>query len=115
MEFTSADAWSQIGNIVLTSGVSFQPGLPTAGSLGTIFCTGLTVDGAASATGLPLPYNLAGVTVTIGEAPAPLFSVANLGTFPQINFQVPYEASPNPDTTMQVVLSQNWGPGGNNG
>ena len=82
----------QIGNIVVTSGASFQPGMPAKGSIGTIFCTGLSIPGVVSATTLPLPWNLAGVTVTVGGAAAPLFAVANLGAFQQINFQTPLEA-----------------------
>ena len=54
-------------------------GLPAAGSIGTIFCTGLSVKGVVSAAGLPLPNSLAGTTVTIGGAAAPLFAVADLG------------------------------------
>ncbi|MGA3097754.1 MAG: hypothetical protein ABSF25_14975 [Bryobacteraceae bacterium] len=82
----------QIGSIVVTSGASFQPGMPAKGSIGTIFCSGLSIPGVVSATSLPLPMSLAGVTVTVGGAAAPLFAVADLGAFQQINFQVPLEA-----------------------
>lgn len=57
------------------------------------FCTGLTVGGVVSAPLGPLPTNLAGVTVTVGGVTAPLFAVANLGGYQQINFQVPLAAS----------------------
>ena len=33
--------WGQIGNIAVTNAASFQRGLPSNGSVGTIFCTGL--------------------------------------------------------------------------
>jgi uncharacterized protein (TIGR03437 family) len=92
----------QIGNIVVTSGASFQPGLPQLGSIGTIFCTGLSIQGVVSARDLPLPTSLAGVTVTVGGAAAPLFAVADLGSFQQINFQVPLEA-----VSDQIAVSQN--------
>jgi len=59
-----------------TNGASFQSGLPEPGSIGTIFCTGLSVAGTVSASGSPLPMSLAGVSVTVGGAPAPLFAVA---------------------------------------
>lgn len=101
-------AWSQIGNITVTSAASFQPGVPPPGSIGTIFCTGLDIKGVVGAAGVPLPWTLAGVTVTIGGAPAPLFAVADLGGYQQINFQVPLEAKFNPDRSgAQVVVSQN--------
>jgi uncharacterized protein (TIGR03437 family) len=100
-----AACWSQIENIAITSGASFQPGLPAAGSIGTIFCTGLVVDGVVSAPGFPLPYELAGVTVTVGSAPAPLFAVANHGSYQQINFQVPLEIRTEP-SPLQVAVAQ---------
>lgn len=75
---------------------SFSPGLPGPGSLGTIFCTGLTgVNGVIAATGTPLPHVIAGVRVTFnGSLDAPLLAVADLGGYyQQINFQVPWHAS----------------------
>ena len=98
--------WAQISNIKVTSAASFEPGLPARGSLGTIFCTGLTVEGVVSAEEVPLPTTLAGVTVTIGGALAPLLAVADLGGYQQINFQVPLESQINADGTTQVMLSQ---------
>lgn len=106
-----AAARCQIGNIVVTSAASFQPGLPASGSIGTIFCTGLVVSGTVIAPGVPLPLSLAGVTVTVGSAGAPIFAVAGLGGYEQINFQVPLEAKFNPDGTVQVVVGQNGGQG----
>jgi uncharacterized protein (TIGR03437 family) len=87
---------------VVTSGASFQSGLPANGSIGTIFCTGLSLQDVVIATSLPLPTSLAGVTVTVGGAVAPLFAVANLGAFQQINFQVPLDAA-----SGYVTVSQN--------
>jgi uncharacterized protein (TIGR03437 family) len=81
-----------IQNVVVTSAASFQVGLPPAGSIGAIFCTGLQVQGIVTAQGTPLPMSLAGVTVTVGGAPAPLFAVADDGGYQQINFQVPQGA-----------------------
>jgi uncharacterized protein (TIGR03437 family) len=101
-------AQAQIQNIVVTSGASFQPGLPPGGSIGTIFCTGLTVSGVVSAEATPLPYTLSGITVTIGGVPAPLFAVAQLAGYQQINFQVPYDfqAGDGPGGLYAEVLIQ---------
>jgi len=82
----SCFAQNAIQNIVVTSGASFQIGLPHVGSIGTIFCTGLIVKGVIPATTVPLPFTLAGVTVTVGGARAPLFAVAALSGYQQINF-----------------------------
>jgi len=81
--------------------------MPDLGSLGTIFCTGLAVNGVVNASQLPLPTTLAGVTVTAGGAPAPLLAVASLGAYQQINFQVPQAMAVSPDGTTLVVVSQN--------
>jgi hypothetical protein len=70
--------WGQIGNIAVTNAASFERGLPGNGSVGTVFCTGLTVQGVSAAHDVPLPFSLAGVSVTIGGMAAPLFAVANL-------------------------------------
>jgi uncharacterized protein (TIGR03437 family) len=102
---------AQIANIAVTNGASFQAGLPQSGSIGTIFCTGLSVAGVVSAPGTPLPTSLAGVSVTVGGVPAPLFAVAGFAGYQQINFQVPqgfqYQlpAAPGP-STANVVVSQ---------
>jgi uncharacterized protein (TIGR03437 family) len=97
-------ASAEIGNIAVTNGASFAAGLPAPGSVGTIFCTGLSIQGIVTASGLPLPLTLAGVSVTVGGAAAPLYAVADSGTYQQINFQVPTGPS---DGTRTVVISQN--------
>ena len=98
--------WAQISNIKVVSAASFGPGLPANGSLGTVFCTGLAVQGVVSAEKTPLPTTLAGVTVTIGGVLAPLLAVAELGGYQQINFQVPLEVPINADGTTQVLVGQ---------
>ncbi len=100
-------ASAQIGNIVVTNAASFEVGMPDRGSLGTIFCTGLVVDSVVRADHLPLPKTLAGVTVTVGGASAPLLVVASLGGYQQINFQAPEATVGNPDATVPVVVTQN--------
>jgi uncharacterized protein (TIGR03437 family) len=100
-------ASGQIGNIVVTSAASFQPGLPPKGSIGTIFCTGLRVSGIVSAAGTPLPTGLAGVTVTVGGVAAPLFAVADIGRYQQINFQMPVQYSPLAPAPTELIVTQN--------
>jgi uncharacterized protein (TIGR03437 family) len=94
---------AQIANIFVTNAAGFQEGLPPRGSIGTIFCTGLTVEGVVSAPQVPLPTNLAGVSVTIGGVGAPLFAVADLGGYQQINFQVPLGAQIEIDPVRSTV------------
>jgi uncharacterized protein (TIGR03437 family) len=95
-----------IGNIVVTSASSFAAGLPPAGSIGTIFCTGLKISGSVTATSVPLPYMLAGITVKVWGFPAPLFAVASGPGYQQINFQVPY-AFGFPGTNPEILVEQN--------
>jgi uncharacterized protein (TIGR03437 family) len=73
----------------VTDAATFTPGLPFAGSLATVFCTGLTGIGTQTATSFPLPFQIAGVSVTISGTSAPLLAVGNLGGYQQINIQVP--------------------------
>jgi len=75
--------------LALTDSATFTPGLPDVGSLGTIFCTGLTgVNGVQAATQYPLPYQIAGVSVSLFGIRVPLLAVADFGSYQQINFQV---------------------------
>ena len=93
-------------NIVVTSASSFRVGVPAQGSIGTIFCTGLNVSGTVQADGTPLPWSLAGVSVTVGGAKAPLFSASGLNGYQQINFQVPQEALLG-GYTIPITVTQN--------
>src|SRR6185437_13679032 len=61
------------------------------GSLITIFGTNMA-SGTATATNTPLPLNLNGTVVQIGNSFAPLLFVSPN----QINAQVPFEISPGP-------------------
>lgn len=89
----------QIQNIAAASAANFESGLPPPGSIAAIFCTGLNIIGVVQAAQTPLPFQLNGVSVTIGGAPAPIFAIADLGGFQQINVQVPNEA-----TSASVVI-----------
>ncbi len=85
---------AEIANIVVTSAASFERGMPWGGSIASVFCTGLKgINGVIAADHYPLPLELAGVRVTIGETRAPLFAVVELGGYQQINLQVPWEAA----------------------
>jgi uncharacterized protein (TIGR03437 family) len=68
------------------------------GALASIF--GSNFAGAETVASLPLPTNLAGVSVTVNGKPAPLLAV----TGGQINFQVPWEAAVG---DAQIVVSVN--------
>lgn len=93
-------------NIVATSAASFQVGLPPSGSIGAIFCTGLQLQGIVAAQMLPLPTTLAGISVTVGGAPAPILAVADDGGYEQINFQVPQGIVATQNSTI-IVVTQN--------
>ena len=94
-------------NIIVTSAASFQVGIPARGSIGAVFCTGLALSGTTQAQGAPLPWSLAGVSVTVGGASAPLFSVSDLGGYQQVNFQVPQEAVFANDGSAAITVTQN--------
>ncbi len=98
--------WSQIGNIAVTDAASFQVGIPAKGSIAAIFCTGVSVAGTVQSEGAPLPWSLAGVSVTIGGANAPLFSVSALSGYQQINVQVPQEVMFASDGSAAITVSQ---------
>jgi uncharacterized protein (TIGR03437 family) len=68
----------------VTNAASFAPEELAPGSIATIFGSNLT-QVTAQAASVPLPTNLAGVTLNIGGVLAPLYYVSPT----QINFQVP--------------------------
>ncbi|HVW85073.1 MAG TPA: hypothetical protein VHB50_10355, partial [Bryobacteraceae bacterium] len=87
-------AIAQIQITAVTTSAGFVPGLPAYGGLCTIFVSGLTgINGVVTAQSLPLPVSLAGVQVYFGNLAAPLYGVASLNGYQQINIQVPYESS----------------------
>lgn len=78
----------------ITNGASFLSGA-APGIIATIFGTGLTtVNGIAQASGLPLPTEIAGTSVKLGDTKLPLFAVANVSGQEQINFQMPFTSAP---------------------
>jgi len=89
-------ATAQIHVSVVASSAGFAPGLPAMGSLASIGLTGLTgIQGIQSVTGCPLPYEFAGVSVTVNGTPAPILAVAELMEYQQINIQVPFYQTSN--------------------
>lgn len=68
------------------------------GSLATLYGSALALTNASAET-LPLPVDLAGVTVTVNGTPAPLLFVSPF----QVNFQVPWGTLPG---TASVALSR---------
>jgi uncharacterized protein (TIGR03437 family) len=96
---------AQIQITAVTTSAGFVPGLPGLGGLATIFVRGLTgVSGIIGASSFPLPYQIAGVQVRFGSLSAPILAVADLGSYQQINVQVPYET---PSFTIQVIQGTN--------
>jgi uncharacterized protein (TIGR03437 family) len=89
-------AWCQ--SAVVVNAASFKTYMPAGGALATVFCPGAPSDLRPGLTTAPpgaLPYQLAGFTVLVDYAPAPLTAVyvspAGSGQYTQINFQVPME------------------------
>lgn len=96
--------WAEIGNTVVTSAANFERGMPWRGSIASVFCTGLTgIRGIVAADHYPLPLELAGVRVRIGGTLAPLFAVAQLDGYQQINLQVPWDAG---FTATDITIEQ---------
>jgi uncharacterized protein (TIGR03437 family) len=82
----------------ITNSASFHPGLPLPGGLASLFVRGVNVAGTVTGTGVPLPIELAGVSILVDGKPAPILGVAALSNSPdmqQVNFQVPFEAKSN--------------------
>jgi len=87
-----AQGTQKINIVAVTNSADFFPGLSQAGSLSSIFVTGLQgPQGIILATRYPLLNELAGVSVWIDSLPAPILAVAFLDGYQQINVQVPWE------------------------
>jgi uncharacterized protein (TIGR03437 family) len=79
----------------IVNAASYAPGLPLPGGLASVFLRDLNSVGVIG-TGSPLPTELAGVSILVGGAPAPILAIEPLATgMQQINFQVPFEAASN--------------------
>lgn len=94
---------AQIHVLAVATSSDFTQALPSPGSLASIGVDGLTgITGVMQASGYPLPYSLAGVSVTVAGAPAPILAIADLGNVKQINIQVPAGVG----NVAQVQVSQ---------
>ena len=87
--------------VLAVESATAKPGLPDAGSLATIYVTGLQgIQGVLTGSGVPLPTTLGGVRIAFGSVSAPLLAVVNIEdggqSHQQINFQVPYVRDGNP-------------------
>jgi uncharacterized protein (TIGR03437 family) len=78
----------------LTNAASYQQ-VNAPGMILTIFGTGLAPSSQA-ASAVPLPSDMAGVSVTINGLPAPFYYVSP----GQLNLQIPYEAGVGPATLV---------------
>jgi uncharacterized protein (TIGR03437 family) len=91
---------AQLRVLAVANAAGFAPGLPQNGGLASLFVTGLVdLAGVTQANQVPLPTELRGVRIRFvsqaGSAPvfAPILAVADLGSYQQINFQVPWDTN----------------------
>lgn len=80
------------GGVVNAANYAAGPTPLVPGALASLFGMNL-VEESAAASSVPLPRELAGVTVLVGGIEAPLVSVTAGADYDQINFQVPVELS----------------------
>ena len=93
-----------INIVAATNSADFQPGLAQPGSLCSLFVTGLQGSpGILTAPTVPLPNELAGVSVRIDSLPAPILAIAFFDSYQQINVQVPWEVSGKYRLTVSVA------------
>jgi uncharacterized protein (TIGR03437 family) len=91
------------GGVVSAASFARAPSPLGLGSLASIFGTKIA-GSTTSATRVPLPISMAGVSVTVGGIPAPLLAL-NAGTSDQINVQIPFELSG--ASQAEVVVNNN--------
>lgn len=91
---------SPVSPVISANGVvnsaSFVPHI-SPGALATVFGTGLSAANASAAA--PLPFSLAGVSVSVNGRAAPVYSV----TPTSVNFQVPWETKTGNATVTLTV------------
>jgi len=84
----------------VVNAASFAPGPLSAGSDATLFGN-LPVSSPVAAPGPPFPTALAGVSIQLGSAPAPLFYASAT----QVNFQIPWEVAGAAQGTLTVAVN----------
>ena len=97
-------------NFSYFNGASNAPDSLSPGSIVTINAQGLLTNntqGVISAPEFgPLPYIVAGVSVTLNNVPAPIFNVQNLNGQQSVTIQVPFEV---PAATVPITIAVNGG------
>lgn len=86
----------------VTNGASFQQAF-APGMILSVFGSNLSGTSLTAST-VPLPYNLGGVSASINGIPAPLYGVYASGSASQINLQIPYEI---PARTALLAVNNN--------
>jgi uncharacterized protein (TIGR03437 family) len=95
---------------MLWNGASFVLNRVSPGSIATITCKGLApgVLGSVAASNfglLPLPVQVANVTVQFDDHFAPIFSVNNINGQESVNVQVPFEITPGPAVPVTITVN----------
>lgn len=89
----------------MVNAASYLPGV-SPGGLATIFGQDLsTVADVVIAKIIPLPTELAGVSVAVNGVFAPMLSVAYNGSEDQISFQVPFATSTGPEAVQLEIFN----------
>ncbi len=86
-----ATAWDSFRD---AAGFRNTYGFLAPGGLMTVFGANFVEPGVFHAPGFPLPTELKGLRILIGDTPAPILVAANVNGVEQINFQVPFELPP---------------------
>lgn len=93
-------------NFTYFNGASFENGKISPGSIVTINALGLVTSNVQGFVGGTLfgvlPYTVAGVSVTIGGIPAPIFYVGNSNGQQSVTIQVPFEV---PASTVPITIA----------
>ena len=108
VKFTQQNPAITINPDALTDSASYYPGLPNPRGLATVFLSGVSgIEGTLTAQTVPLPMQLAGVSVRVDGVLAPLLAISNNGQGQQINFQVPSTQNLDSGTIVQISQGNN--------
>ncbi len=95
----------RVSSTGVVNAASYAAGV-VPGSLATVFAAGvLDTPGIVTASAIPLPVSLSGVSVTMDGITAPLTAIANSNGLEQVNLQVPFELAGK--STVSVVVTRN--------
>jgi uncharacterized protein (TIGR03437 family) len=93
-------------NLTFTNGASGAANSMSPGSIVTIYGTGIAsnIQGVTSAFGVgPLPLQMAGVTVQVGQAYAPIIDLGNVSGSQFVSIEIPRETTPGA-TTITIAI-----------